>query len=102
MDDQSPERDPNVKGNIAEQAIVLAAMKAGVRVLAPVGEHGRIDLAFDVADRLWRVRVKWGLWDRQRGVVSVRLGPRGSLPVVTSDAATHRARSTCSASTAGS
>jgi hypothetical protein len=47
-----PLENPNVKGNVAEQALVLAAMKAGVRVLLPVGEHGRVDLALDINDRL--------------------------------------------------
>jgi hypothetical protein len=35
----------NVKGAVAEQAIVLAAMKLRVPVLRPVDEHGRCDLA---------------------------------------------------------
>ena len=65
------EHDPNLKGNVAEQAIVFAAIKAGVRVLLPVGEHGRVDLALDIADRLWRVQVKWG-----------RLSPAGDVVMV--------------------
>ena len=50
----------NVKGAIAEQAIVLAATKLRIPVLRPVNEHGRIDLALDIAGALWRVQVKWG------------------------------------------
>jgi len=50
----------NVKGNIAEQAIVLAATKLGVPVLRPVGEHGRVDLGLEIAGQLYRVQCKWG------------------------------------------
>ncbi len=65
--------DPNAKGNIAEQAIVFAAMKRGVPVLTPVGEHGRTDLALDVGGRLWRVQCKWGHLNGNGDVVVVRL-----------------------------
>lgn len=72
----------NVKGAVAEQAIVLAAMKAGVRVLRPVGEHGRVDLALDINGELLRVQVKWGQLSPARDVVTARIGtcrctPRG-------------------------
>ena len=48
--------DCNDKGTIAEQAIIFAAMQAGVRVWRPVNEHSRCDLALDVAGQLWRVQ----------------------------------------------
>jgi hypothetical protein len=54
----------NTKGNVAEAAITLAAIKLGVDVLKPVGEHGRYDLAFDVGTRVLRVQCKWGAADR--------------------------------------
>ncbi len=38
----------NDKGNIAEVAITLEAMKLGIEVLKPVAEHVRYDLAFDL------------------------------------------------------
>ena len=38
----------NDKGNIAEAAIALEAIKLGIDVLKPVAEHGRYDLAFDL------------------------------------------------------
>ena len=63
----------NVKGAVAEQAIVLAAIKAGVPVLRPVAEHGRTDLALDINGRLLRVQVKWGRLSRSGDVVVVLL-----------------------------
>ncbi len=61
----------NVKGAVAEQAIVLAATKLGVPVLRPVAEHGRTDLAFDISGNLLRVQVKWGRLSRSGDVVIV-------------------------------
>ena len=63
----------NVKGAVAEQAIVLAATKLNVPVLRPVGEHGRVDLALDIGGRLWRVQVKWGRLSKDGDVVYVHL-----------------------------
>jgi hypothetical protein len=65
--------DSNTKGAVAEQAIVLAAMKIDVPVLRPVAEHGRSDLALDIAGRLYRVQCKWGSLDERRSVITVRL-----------------------------
>ena len=65
--------DTNVKGPVAEQAIVLAATRLGVPVLRPIADHGRVDLAFDVAGRLWRVQCKWGRLSPSGDVVIVRL-----------------------------
>jgi len=72
----------NEKGNIAEAAIALEAIKLGIDVLKPVAEHERYDLVFDVGDRLLRVQCKWGAYDRELGVICVRVGgsrhtPRG-------------------------
>jgi hypothetical protein len=47
------------KGNIAEAAIVAAAVKLGVDVYRPVGEGGRYDMIFDLDGRLIRVQCKW-------------------------------------------
>ncbi len=63
----------NVKGAIAEQAIVLAATKLGVPVWRPVAEHGRTDLVLDLGFNLWRVQVKWGRLGPTRDVVIVSL-----------------------------
>ena len=58
------------KGNIAETAIVAAAVKLGIDVYRPVGEGGRYDMIFEIADRLWRVQCKWA--PRQGDVVILR------------------------------
>ena len=63
----------NVKGAVAEQAIVLAATKLGVPVLRPVAEHGRTDLALEIGGDLFRVQVKWGRLSPARDVVIVAL-----------------------------
>jgi prevent-host-death family protein len=66
--------DSNGKGNIAEQAVVLAAMRAGVPVLRPVAEHGRVDMAFETAGRLWRVQCKWGRLSPDGDTIIVQVG----------------------------
>jgi hypothetical protein len=76
--------DPNLKGNVAEAAIAFAAVKAGVPVFKPVGEHGRADLVLEIGETLQRVQCKWGRLaeDRNTIVVSVggsRLTPRGYI-----------------------
>ena len=58
------------KGNIAEAAIVGAAIKLGIDVYLPFGEGGRYDVIFDVGERLWRVQCKSA--PRRRDVVVVR------------------------------
>jgi hypothetical protein len=63
----------NVRGAVAEQAIVLAATKLGVSVLRPVAEHGRTDLALDIGDVLFRVQVKWGRLSASGDVIVVML-----------------------------
>jgi prevent-host-death family protein len=65
--------DSNAKGALAEQAVILAALRLGVPVLRPVAEHGRCDLAFDVGGRLWRVQCKWGRLSPARDAVSAQL-----------------------------
>jgi prevent-host-death family protein len=49
----------NDKGNIAEMAIALEAMKLGIEVLKPMAEHVHYDLAFDLGNRILRVQCKW-------------------------------------------
>lgn len=53
------ETSPNVKGNVAELAIAKEAAKLGLGVLTPMVEHGRYDLALEIADRILRVQCKW-------------------------------------------
>ena len=51
----------NAKGAIAEAMIVAEAVRLGVRVLRPVVDGTRYDLAFDFGgDRIERVQCKWG------------------------------------------
>jgi prevent-host-death family protein len=52
-------RDPNHKGNVAEMVIATEAMKLGVDVIKPMGEHTRYDLIFDLHPRLLRIQCKW-------------------------------------------
>jgi prevent-host-death family protein len=58
------------KGNAAELAVALAAIRAGVDVYRPEGEGSRYDLVFDLDSRLVRVQCKWA--PRVRDVVIVR------------------------------
>jgi prevent-host-death family protein len=70
----------NDKGNIAEAAIALEAIKLGIDVLKPVAEHARYDLLFDLGKRVMRVQCKWGSLDRDLGVVCVRVGGSRHTP----------------------
>jgi PD-(D/E)XK endonuclease len=63
----------NVKGAVAEQAIVLAAMKLQLPVWRPVSEHSRADLMLEIGGDLQRVQVKWGRLSGSRDVVIVPL-----------------------------
>jgi len=51
------------KGDIAEQAAILAALKRGWGVLHPVGDNQPYDLVFDVLGMLIKVRVKCAWFD---------------------------------------
>ena len=70
----------NQKGNIAEAAIALEAIRLGIEVLKPVAEHGRYDLALDLGSRIVRVQCKWGSLDRRLGVICVRVGGSRHTP----------------------
>jgi hypothetical protein len=50
--------DTKLKGDIAEQAAILEALKRGWGVLKPVGDRLPYDLVFDVDGRLVKVQVK--------------------------------------------
>ena len=58
------------KGNIAETAVVAAAVKLGVDVYRPVGEGGRYDMIFEIDGKLVRVQCKWA--SRYANVLIVR------------------------------
>jgi hypothetical protein len=57
------------KGNIAEAAVVLAALKLGIDVYRPVGEGGRCDLIFSIKDEFLRVQCKWAVLRGERIVI---------------------------------
>ncbi len=51
------------KGDIAEQAVVLKALKMGWGVLQPYGDRLAYDLVFDVNGRLIKIQVKSAWFD---------------------------------------
>ncbi len=65
--------DTNRKGSIAEMKIATAAVELGVPVLKPVQEHGRYDLAFEIAGQVLRVQCKWASVHAPTGVIRVNL-----------------------------
>jgi hypothetical protein len=66
--------NPNVKGNIAELEIALAAERAGITVFKPVGEHGLTDLVLEIGENLYRVQCKWGRLSDDGSVIVVPIG----------------------------
>jgi PD-(D/E)XK nuclease superfamily protein len=63
----------NRKGAIAETKIAAAATELDIPVLRPIVEHGRYDLAFEIADEILRVQCKWGALSEDRDVIKVNL-----------------------------
>ncbi len=55
------------KGDIAEQAVILQALKLGWGVCKPIGNRLPYDLVFDVAGQLVRIQVKSAWFDEKRG-----------------------------------
>ncbi|WP_222845834.1 group I intron-associated PD-(D/E)XK endonuclease [Flavilitoribacter nigricans] len=60
------EIDTKLKGDIAEQAVVLTALEKGWGVLQPVGDRLPYDLVLDIAGRLLRIQVKAAWWDEKK------------------------------------
>ena len=50
--------DTKLKGDIAEQAVVLFALRQGWGVLTPIGDRLPYDLVLDVSGRLLKIQVK--------------------------------------------
>jgi hypothetical protein len=65
------------KGNVAEAAVVFAAVKLGIDVYRPVGEGGRCDLVLDIDGRLIRVQCKWASRRGETIVVRCYTSSRG-------------------------
>ena len=55
--------DTKLKGDLAEQAVVLAALKRGWEVLRPIGDRIPYDLVIDVQGRLVKIQVKAAWFD---------------------------------------
>ncbi len=66
--------DTKLKGDIAEQAVVLYALKQGWGVLRPVGDRLAYDLVFDIDGKLVKIQVKSAWFDikTQNYVVDTR------------------------------
>ncbi|MEH2137890.1 group I intron-associated PD-(D/E)XK endonuclease [Nostoc sp.] len=59
--------DTKLRGDIAEQAAVLHALKRGWGVLKPFGDRLPYDLAFDVEGTLIKIQVKYAWLDEPSG-----------------------------------
>lgn len=59
--------DTKLRGDIAEQAAILYALKQGWGVLQPVGDRLPYDLVFDVSGRLIKIQVKSAWLDEPSG-----------------------------------
>ncbi len=59
--------DTKLKGDIAEQAAILQAMKHGFGVLKPIGDRLPYDLVFDVSGLLLKIQVKSAWLDLPSG-----------------------------------
>ncbi len=59
--------DTKLKGDIAEQAAVLHALKRGWGVLKPIGDRLPYDLAFDVEGTVIKIQVKYAWFDQPSG-----------------------------------
>ena len=59
--------DTKLRGDIAEQAATLYALKQGWGVLKPVGDRLPYDLVFDVAGQLVKIQVKSAWFDEPSG-----------------------------------
>ncbi|MDZ7876908.1 MAG: group I intron-associated PD-(D/E)XK endonuclease [Saprospiraceae bacterium] len=58
--------DTKLKGDIAEQAVVLYALKQGWGVLKPVGDRLPYDLALDISGSILTIQVKSAWFDTKR------------------------------------
>ncbi|PAX52999.1 group I intron-associated PD-(D/E)XK endonuclease [Brunnivagina elsteri] len=59
--------DTKIRGDIAEQAAVLHALKRGLGMLKPVGDRLPYDLVFDVDGTLLKIQVKYAWFDEHKG-----------------------------------
>lgn len=59
--------DTKLRGDIAEQAAILHALKRGWGVLKPIGDRLPYDLVFDIQSNLIRIQVKSAWFDAPSG-----------------------------------
>jgi hypothetical protein len=58
--------DTKLKGDIAEQAVILLALKRGWGVLKPVGDRLSYDMVFDINGKFIKIQVKSAWFDESR------------------------------------
>jgi hypothetical protein len=58
--------DTKLKGDIAEQAVVLFALKKSWNVLKPIGDRLSYDLVFDIEGCFIKIQVKSAWFDEKR------------------------------------
>ena len=58
--------DTKIKGDVAEQATILEALKQGWGVLKPIGDRLPYDLVLDVKGALVKVQIKCAWFDKSR------------------------------------
>lgn len=58
--------DTKLKGDIAEQAVILQALKNAWGVLRPIGDRLPYDLVLDVGQRMMKIQVKSAWFDEKR------------------------------------
>jgi prevent-host-death family protein len=71
----------NQKGALAEAAIELAAIRAGIAVYRPTSGHSRADMIFEIGAQLGRVQVKWGNLSSDGNTVTARLSTATNSPL---------------------
>lgn len=59
-------RDTKTKGDLAEQIVILEALKREIDVSIPIGDRLPYDLIFDVKGKLLRIQVKSAWFDNRR------------------------------------
>jgi hypothetical protein len=58
--------DTKLKGDIAEQAVILKALKLGWGVSVPVGDRLPYDLILDIEGKLQKIQVKAAWFDQNK------------------------------------
>ena len=58
--------DTKLKGDIAEQAVVLYALQQGWGVLTPIGDRLAYDLVLDISGVLVKLQVKYAWFDAKK------------------------------------